>query len=179
MECSRLTYSRHALQRMFERSIPKTNTALEELGFVGPQRKLLKMAEGSPIRDKVAGPMWLGELWDAGFLGGVLKDFNDRMADIATGRETDSGLVAAFACGKRLARMLETMNEEAGLPAFFFELDECARCLRAGPPKIVTLIETLRAAGFRASRTHFSPTGFRTDAPPPKLERCFRAASRR
>jgi len=160
-----------------ERSIPRTNDALGELGFVGPERKLLKMDEGSPVRGRVAGPMWLGELWDAGFLDGVIRDFNDRMAQVGTGGGPSEGPAAPFANGKRLARMLEYMKAEAGLPPLFFELDEYASKLRAGPPRIGNLLETLGNAGFRASRTHFSPTGFRTDAPPPELERCFREAS--
>lgn len=161
-----------------ERSIPRTNEALGGLGFIGPERKLLPMEEGSPVRGRVAGPMWLGELWDPAFLDGVLGDFNYRVADAATGREPGGRPAAPLAGGKRLARMLENMKEEANMPALFFELDECARRFRAGPPKMSALLETLRFGGFRASRTHFSPTGFRTDAPPPELERCFRTASR-
>lgn len=160
-----------------ERSIPRTNEALAGLGFAGPQRKLLRMDEGSPVRERTAGPMWLGELWDAGFLAGVLQDFNDRMAASAVGVEGAGAPAPPFASGKRLARMLEAMRDESGMPALFFELDGCAREFRAGPPRMANLLETLRAAGFRASRTHFAPTGFRTDAPPPELERCFREAS--
>ena len=161
-----------------ERSIPRTNRALSELGYLGPERKLLSMEEGSPVRGRIAGPMWLGALWDAGFLAGVLGDFNDRMTDIALGSKGGAGPAAPFANGRGLARQLEAMKEEAGMPAFFFGLDECARRYRAGPPRMARLLETLRNAGFRASRTHFAPTGFRTDASPAELERIFIAASR-
>ena len=162
-----------------ERSIPRTNRALSELGYLGPERRILSMEEGSPVREKVAGPLWLGELWDGDFLGGVLRDFNDRMTDIAMPGKGGGGPAAPFSNGKRLARQLEAMKEEALLPAFFFELDECAQRFRAGPPRMARLLETLRDAGFRASRTHFAPTGFRTDAPPAELERLFRSAAGR
>jgi tRNA (guanine26-N2/guanine27-N2)-dimethyltransferase len=161
-----------------ERSIPRTNEALAELGYLGPERKRLAMEEGIPGRGRTAGPMWLGSLWDGEFLDGVLGDFNDRMAAGATAGSGGAGPATPFASGRRLARQLEAMKEEAGMPPFFFDLDGCARAFRAGPPKMVRLLEALRLAGFRSSRTHFAPTGFRTDAPPPELERLFSAASR-
>ena len=160
-----------------ERSIPRTNEALEGLGFLGPGRRLLRLDEGCPVRGQTSGPMWLGELWDADFLAGALGDFNDRMADGAKAGAGGAGPAAPFANGKRLARQLEAMKEEAGMPAFFFELDECARRFRIGPPKLSRLLETLRREGFKAARTHFTPTGFRTDAPQTELERIFHAAS--
>jgi tRNA (guanine26-N2/guanine27-N2)-dimethyltransferase len=124
------------------------------------------------VKGATAGPLWLGDLFDREFLDGVFQDFGDRMAAAGT------GVAAPFAGGKRLARLLEMMRDEAGMPAFFFELDACAQKFRSGPPKLPVLLENLRGAGFRAGRTHFSPCGFRTDAPPAELERLFRAASK-
>jgi len=162
-----------------ERSTPRTNRALGELGYLGPGRRTLPMDEGAPAAGRVAGPLWLGALWDERFLGGALSDLDERLAAPAIAPGELTGARAPFADGRRLARQLSAMSEEAALPAFFFELDECARAFRAGPPRLAALIDALRAAGLMASRTHFSPTGFRTDAPPAELERCFRAASGR
>jgi tRNA (guanine26-N2/guanine27-N2)-dimethyltransferase len=158
-----------------ERSISRANEALGELGYLGPERKLLRMDEGAPARGKAAGPLWLGELWDRDFLDEVCKAFNDRMAASSMAGQ---GAPPPFANGRRLARLLEPMKEEAGLPPFFFELDECAKKYRSGPPRMAALLEALGKAGFRASRTHFAPTGVRTDAPAAELERLFVAASK-
>ncbi len=154
-----------------KRSIPRTNECLAELGYLGPDRKRLGMDEGCPVKGRTAGPLWLGDLFDRDLLDGVFRDFGDRMAASATSAGWP------FASGKRLARMLEQMVEEAGMPAFFFELDGCAQKFRCGPPKLAVLLEGLKGAGFRAGRTHFTPSGFRTDAPAADLERIFREAS--
>ena len=154
-----------------QRSIPRTNQALADLGYLAPGRTPLSMEEGSPVRGKTAGPLWLGELFDPEFLEGAFSDFGGRTAGWARGQ------AAPFARPRPLARMLEQMREEAALPSFFFELNTVAQELRAGPPPMAALIEALREAGFRASRTHFSPTGFRTDAPAEDLARLFRAAA--
>jgi tRNA (guanine26-N2/guanine27-N2)-dimethyltransferase len=62
---------------------------------------------------------------------------------------------------------LELLNrclEEADGPPAFHDLHKVAERARTSPPKLDNVLRELRARGYFASRTHFSNTGFRTDA---------------
>jgi tRNA (guanine26-N2/guanine27-N2)-dimethyltransferase len=150
-----------------ERSAARANAVLRELGYYTTGRETLPMNEGAPEKGSVMGPLWLGELFDRGLMDIITAEF---------ARRSEKG--PGFHKAKKVAKLLELMAEEAGMPAFFFELDAVARKTRSGPPRLMRTIEALREAGFRASRTHFSPMGFRTDASPSRLEELFRELTR-
>lgn len=101
---------------------------------------------GSPV--KVAGPLWIGPLKDDSFVDQVI------------------GVVRTGDFGKkeRALRLLETVRSELDVPTYYDHHKMC-RELKATPTTIEVLLESLRAAGYRASRTHFSGVGFRTEAP--------------
>ena len=63
-----------------------------------------------------------------------------------------------MAAAKASARLVARLAEEAGGPGLFRD----ARRFGVG---MGALVDALRAKGFFASRTHFDPTGIRTDAP--------------
>lgn len=156
-----------------ERSIKGADGALSRMGYAASDRRLMPMDEGSPKRGSVAGPMWLGPLFDAEALEGMWHDLGERVSRMAL----DPGAPAAFAAPARVSRMLELMRAEAGMPPLFYELDTVACLVASNPPRMLVLLEALRSAGFRASRTHFCPTGFCTDAPRDEMERLFRGAA--
>ena len=150
------------------RSPSKADRALEEIGFVGPGRELIPARHaGGDSRAGFAGPLWTGELYDRALLERVLAAHRARM---------DKG--PPFARPERLNRLLQAMDEEAGMAPFFYELDAVVRGSRTGPPGLSRMLEALRGAGYRASRTHFCPTGFRTDAPPEEVRRLALEASK-
>ncbi|MGQ9582205.1 MAG: tRNA (guanine(10)-N(2))-dimethyltransferase [Thermoplasmatota archaeon] len=149
------------------RSAAAATRALRELGYVTRERRLISMEEGAPARGRAAGPLWLGELFDPELVRGLAGDFRKRLGE---GRP--------LAEPRRLSRALSEIEEEAGMPPFFFELDSVVRGAGSGPPCLSAMISSLRSAGFRASRTHFSPTGFRTDAPPEEVRRLALATAR-
>ena len=69
---------------------------------------------------------------------------------------------------KELLKILTICREE--LPtSSFYDYHILAQKLATSPPAIDAVIEHLRAAGYAASRTHFSGTGLKTDAPLPEL----------
>ena len=90
----------------------------------------------------VHGPMWGGPLFD--------KDLVDNMEVPATVQE-----------GRRCEKYLGLWKEELDIP-YFYTLNEVASHLRMSPPRMDMALEKLREAG-RASRTHITPEGFRTD----------------
>jgi tRNA (guanine26-N2/guanine27-N2)-dimethyltransferase len=156
-----------------ERGVGHAEKALSGMGYLDSGRRQLALDEGCPVKGRVAGPMWLGPLFDREFLAGIRQDFGERVAKNAL----NPGEAAPFAEQSRLSRILERMADEAEMPAFFFELDAMASRAKANPPPMAALLAALGAAGFRASRTHFTPSGFRTDAPLEELELLFRALS--
>lgn len=96
-----------------------------------------------------AGPLWLGELIDKKLVQKVIQDLSNR----------------SFRLRHQEISLLSRCAEEAAGPPTFYDLNSVAGLMKKSPPKIEALISALRANGYFASRTHFSPTGFRTDAP--------------
>jgi tRNA (guanine26-N2/guanine27-N2)-dimethyltransferase len=88
------------------------------------------------------GPLWGGSLFDHEVL-----DMMESSEDAAHGR--------------RLSRFLEVCKEELDVP-LFYESDEIGHLMGGSPPSLESIIQRLEESG-RASRTHFSPTGFKTD----------------
>ena len=107
-----------------------------------------------------AGPLWLGELMDRTFVRGVAGDLVRRN----------------FKLGQQELVLLNRCAEEAGGPPTFYDLHELARRIGVPPPRIAGLIAGLKRRGHFASRTHFSGTGFRTDAPMDEIGEIFKGA---
>ncbi|MEM4728443.1 MAG: tRNA (guanine(26)-N(2))-dimethyltransferase [Thermoplasmata archaeon] len=190
-----LVHSRDHYIRVYLKALRSPARAAEvlgELGYVGPGREMTPYipepgrpaapfhvpggpgagaggGHGGERGTEFAGPLWLGELFDRGLLDGVLNAFRKRARE-----------GPPLARKQQLAKTLSAMDEEAGMPPFFYELDAVVKGGHSGPPSLSAMLAALRAAGFRASRTHFCPTGFRTDAPPEEVRRlAVEAALRR
>ena len=97
---------------------------------------------------RALGPGWTGALGD--------EAFARRMVEAMAGGASPSG--GRMAAAKASARLVARLAEEAGGPGLFRD----ARRFGVG---MGALVDALRAKGFFASRTHFDPTGIRTDAP--------------
>ncbi len=69
-----------------------------------------------------------------------------------------------FGTKKRLYSMLSLWESEAEMPMFYHELPYISSMLGKSTPPINDIIEKLREIGYRADRTHFSPTAVKTDA---------------
>jgi tRNA (guanine26-N2/guanine27-N2)-dimethyltransferase len=97
---------------------------------------------------RIGGPIWLGPLWD----GPTVMKMIQHTPTLASSRLSEIQTI--------LSRILEEIDS----PAFYYRTDAFAGALRIKPPGLAELIEALHAAGYRATRTHFAPNGFRTDA---------------
>jgi tRNA (guanine26-N2/guanine27-N2)-dimethyltransferase len=107
----------------------------------------------------VGGPMWLGETANRGFLGGMLA----KMGSLGVAWEP------------RLENLINTIRDEVGSPPTFYSLDELCSRLRISSLPLDFVLEKLRGAGFKASRTHFHERGLRTDAGVSDLESLLKA----
>ncbi len=98
---------------------------------------------------KPSGPFWTGKLHSED----VLSDMDE--------------------VGELDKKILSSWKDEIGKPPFFYETNEISSYLKKAPPPLKTIIRGLRSNGYKASKTHFSPTGIKTDAPREKVEEIF------
>jgi tRNA (guanine26-N2/guanine27-N2)-dimethyltransferase len=103
----------------------------------------------SPCGRTTVGPLWLGALHDG-----------KTLAEVRT-------LLFSRPLGTKHAlwRLLDRLEEEADAPAFFYTVEGLASALGHSMPPLEGLLACLREQGYAATRTHFSPTGFKTTAP--------------
>lgn len=64
----------------------------------------------------------------------------------------------------RTTVLVSRLREESTAPAFYRTTSDIGRRLRRSVLPLEVLLRALRDAGFAATRTHFAPDGFRTDA---------------
>jgi len=143
-----LSYYADHYMRTFVRmkeSGAEADRTLEKLGYIDydPDTGYRSI---SPERTSARsmGPLWLGPLHDHE----VLNSMN-----------AGEGLHKVARCRK----YLDLWRGELEVP-FFYDNDELASLSRTSPRPLETVLEALGACG-KVSRTHFSPTGIRTDLP--------------
>jgi tRNA (guanine26-N2/guanine27-N2)-dimethyltransferase len=129
------------------------DASLEQLGMMSYDRTTGERTVG----EGKMGPMWLGPLMDH---------------EAVNGAEVPDGLE----CQERVRQHFEVWKEELDVP-FYYETNEIAAMLKLSPPGRDELMEAMRSIGS-ASRTNFSPTGFRTDRPLEEVLEAFRSACR-
>ncbi len=101
-----------------------------------------------------AGPLWLGKLWDAKIAEKMWK------LQKAKGDKEASD--------KELSRFLEIIKEEAKIGSIGFV--DAHKLFKGDIPKKEDLFSALRKKKYRASSTHLSGHGIRTDAPLDKVK---------
>ena len=97
-------------------------------------------------RAEVAGPLWIGKLYDSSFV--------DRMIAKEEGFEVD----------KSCRRTLERCRDESEMPPTYFTIDEIAHIRHSPPLSLAKTISKIQKAGFRATPTSLNPAAFKTDA---------------
>jgi tRNA (guanine26-N2/guanine27-N2)-dimethyltransferase len=111
----------------------------------------------SKEQSTMIGPLWGGKLQKKT----VLKDIQT--------------LVSAKELHRRssLWSLLVLLDEEAEAPAFFYTTSDLSSLWKQSPPSMNRLFERLRQHGFLVTRTHFNPTGFKTNAPLDVIKEVF------
>ncbi|MFW6304632.1 MAG: tRNA (guanine(10)-N(2))-dimethyltransferase [Candidatus Saliniplasma sp.] len=89
---------------------------------------------------KKAGPLWSGKL----FSKKILEDMEP--------------------IGKLNEDMISLWKSECNMPPFFYDSNTIGSYFKTAPPSMKDLEEKIRDIGFKISRTHFTPTGLKTDA---------------
>lgn len=76
----------------------------------------------------------------------------------------------------KIWKMLSLFEEEADAPPFFYTTDDVASYLKISPPKIEIIFEKLKEKGFIVTKSQFSPTSFKTNAPFDEIKEVFKEA---
>ncbi len=119
------------------------DTALSQLGYLKYDSETLERSESVlPDEDHRLGPFWLGPLHNSDLLK---KMSSEGMSDL-----------------KRCDKMLKLWREEIDTEVFVYDMSELSSHLKLSPPRMDDMIEALKNYG-EASRTHISPTSFKTD----------------
>ncbi|PZD74610.1 tRNA (guanine(26)-N(2)/guanine(27)-N(2))-dimethyltransferase [Acaryochloris thomasi RCC1774] len=104
----------------------------------------------------LSGPMWLGPLHDPPFLAWMTE------------------LAQVWHWPQRVD-LLELMQAEAGLPPYFYTVGELGKRGQMDIPKRDRIIQALKQAGYRASKTHINPQAIKTTA---TFKECLQIARR-
>jgi tRNA (guanine26-N2/guanine27-N2)-dimethyltransferase len=72
-----------------------------------------------------------------------------------------------------ILKLLDVLEEEANAPPFFYTTENVASVLKLSPPRMETIFDKLKNKGYDVFRTHYSPTGFKTNAPRDEIEAIF------
>lgn len=147
-----LAYYRDHYFRVFlrmESGARVADRSLKRLGYLWQDKdgKFEYSEEFLPGKLGAHGPMWLGPLKDDEFVEKMLQEAKDHPL-----------------ASRKTLPFLELILEELDLP-FYYETHAIARRHGIQVGKLSALMERLREEGFKATRTHFSPTAIKTDAP--------------
>ncbi|MFH1106821.1 MAG: tRNA (guanine(10)-N(2))-dimethyltransferase [Candidatus Micrarchaeota archaeon] len=96
---------------------------------------------------------YAGPLWTEGLQS---KDFLHRVAKLTASRN--------YTDGAEISKLLGLLGGEDGFPPFFYDLHFISGRLGVQSPSSDKVLTALRKSGFKAERTHYSPTGIKTDA---------------
>ena len=116
---------------------------LSKLGYMSYDGKTLERSISTRTdKNHRYGPFWLGPLHDPETLRNMSPE---GMSD-----------------ERRCEKMLDLWREELDTEVFLYDLSELSSHLKMSPPRMKNIIDALQLRG-RASRTHMSPTSFKTD----------------
>lgn len=119
---------------------------------------LFKASSSNSEQDfEFAGPLWIGSLWDERLVKRMVKQ-------------------TTRADNKKLSAFLKTLLDEAELNRVgFYDIHFLAKVYKLQIPPKRLLLEKLKKSGFKASETHLSKYGIRTNSPLKELVKIIKS----
>lgn len=144
-------------------SSSKANKVYDNIGYLRHcfkcgNRNVVKRHDMSEVCEicgnnfSIAGQLWINKLFDKEFIGKSVthQSVND---GIQAMKEMDR-------CQKLFSICLDELDD---IP-YYFRGDDIASKLRINPYPLQTVVDKLSSAGYRASKTSFNPSAFKTNA---------------
>lgn len=129
----------------------RTNKALDNIGYLYYCRECLwrkfEACDSCPECGSElvkAGPLWTGKFVDQRFTSDMLEEMPEDWEAYS---------------------LLEKLHSEAEIITPYYDIHALSSSLGVSSPKRDEFIDEVRSKGYPVSRTHFSDTGIRTDAP--------------
>jgi tRNA (guanine26-N2/guanine27-N2)-dimethyltransferase len=110
---------------------------------------------------QLAGPVWLGILREEEFCNEVISQLDEHTLNTKD----------------KAKKLISFSRDELDIPMFYDQHVICKE-LGVSATGIEILLEALRAYGFKASRTHFNGTSFKTDAPIRAIKETIKALAK-
>lgn len=152
------------------RGIEEANRLIEGLGYIRVCRRCyfrreVKMDEEDESkvcprcmnRTDVAGPLWLGRIFNAELLKAMVDKAKEKKM-------------------KAYVRFLERAMLELQSPAYYYRIPTIADRLNKKAPSPMQIVERLKGMGFKATLTSLDSQGVKTDAPIEAVEQSLSAA---
>lgn len=155
------------------------NKILEKLGYVSHCfncgfRTFFKssfLVNVCPLCDKktsIAGPLWISTILDKDLINKILKEISNNMeSDNNMNKHTKSSL-------ENLQIFFDISSKEMDELPFYYLNDEFGKLMGRNTMSVKKIMETLNSNEFKSSRTLFSPTGFKTNAPMEDIKNLLR-----
>jgi len=74
---------------------------------------------------------------------------------------------------KQISSLLNILEQESIMPAFYYSTNILSKYLKKNPPRLDYVIGLIQKKGFFVTKTHFDPTGFKTNASKEVIEEIF------
>jgi tRNA (guanine26-N2/guanine27-N2)-dimethyltransferase len=142
-----LSYSTDHYMRSYLKIIKNVHKANESIS----QTKILKPDDIPGYKDKkneYVGPLWMGSL-----------HIKQALKEIRTISSTKT-----LNTKNQLIKLIDILEDEADAPVFYYSTNTIASQLKISPPPLSNVFDELKKKGFNAYKTHFDPTGFKTNA---------------
>jgi len=121
------------------------NESMERCSLINPQKIMFPLCKN----EEPVGPLWMHKLHN--------KSALEEIRTILFTKELKTK--------NKIWKMLSLFEEESDAPPFFYTTDDVASYLKTSPPKMDDVFTQLQTKGYAVARTHFSSTGFKTNAP--------------
>jgi tRNA (guanine26-N2/guanine27-N2)-dimethyltransferase len=132
--------------------VGRANESMKDLQVIKSDEKA-----GFEAINKDIGPLWTGKLHNKQ----VIKELRTILFDKKLNTKNN------------LWKLLDLLEGESEASRFFYTTDSLSSFLKKSPPKLETIFNTLKTMGYTVCKTHFSSTGFKTNAPLDQIERIF------
>lgn len=136
---------------MIKNGVDNANDSIKNFSVIKPNGVI-----ASETNKKDIGPLWTGALQS--------KKFLEDLRTILFEKKIKTSVW----------KLLDLLEEEADAPAFFYTVDNLASSLKRSIPKMKVIFKRLQSQGYTVVRTHFSPTGFKTNAPIDEIKKAFK-----
>jgi len=103
------------------------------------------------------GPLWMGKLQDKGTIEDLIQILFEKKLNTKN----------------ELLRLLDLLKGESNASDFFYTTEGISSKLKKSPPKLEIVLKKLKDKGYHVYKTHFSQTGFKTNAPINEIEKVF------